>query len=177
MVGSFSVSCLFRMAEDGYQWVFFGVYGPVEKSFIESFGEELGSIRGLWEDPWCVDGDFNEILSPNERSRGGRISNTMRRFSDILNDLGLRDLSLRGEPYTWRGDHNGRLMSRLDRFLVFADWESHFNKVIQRCLPRPVSDHFLILLDSDGIRTGPCIFCFKLMWLKYEGFKEILKGG
>ena len=37
VVGSFSVSCLFRMAEDGYQWVFSWVYGPVEKSFRESF--------------------------------------------------------------------------------------------------------------------------------------------
>ena len=37
VVGSFSVSCLFRMVEDGYQWVFSRVYGPVEKSFRESF--------------------------------------------------------------------------------------------------------------------------------------------
>ena len=25
----------------------------------------------------------------------------MRRFSDVLNDLGLRDLPLQGGPYTW----------------------------------------------------------------------------
>ena len=46
----------------------------------------------------------------------------------------------------------------------------------QRCLPRPVSDHFPILLDSDGVRTGLAPFRFELMWLKYEGFKDILKG-
>ena len=94
------------------------MYGPVEKSLRESFWEELGSIKGLWEDSWCVGSDFNYILSPNERYKGDRISNTMRRFSDILNGLGLRDLSLQGRTYTWRGGHNGRLMSRLDRFLV-----------------------------------------------------------
>ena len=81
VVGSFSVSCLFRMVKDGYQWVFFGVYGPVERSLKESFWEELGLISGMWEEPWCVGGDFNEILYPNERTRGGRISNSMRRFS------------------------------------------------------------------------------------------------
>ena len=48
--------------------------------------------------------------------------------------------------------------------------------MIQRCLPRPISDHFSILLDSDGVRMGPSPFRFELMWLKYEGFKEILKG-
>ena len=46
----------------------------------------------------------------------------------------------------------------------------------QRRLPRPVSDNFPILLDSDGVRTGPTPFRFELMWLKYEGFKDILKG-
>ena len=32
------------------------------------------------------------------------------------------------------------------------------------------------MLDSEGVRTGPSPFRFELMWLKYEGFKEILKG-
>ena len=152
------------------------MYGPVENRLRESFWEELGSIKGLWEVPWCIGGDFNEIFYPNERSRGGKVSNSMRRFSDILNDLDLRDLPLQGGPYTWRGGLNGSSMSRLDRFLVTVDWESHCNKVIQSCLPRPVSDHFPILLDSDGVRMGPSPFRFELMWLKYEGFKEILKG-
>ena len=121
-------------------------------------------------------GDFNEILSPYERSKGGRISNSMRRFADILNDLELRDLPLQGGPFTWRGGLNGRSKSRLDRFVVSTDWESHCCKVIQCCLPRPVSDHCPILLDSDGVRMGPTPFRFELMWLKHEGFKETLKG-
>ena len=32
------------------------------------------------------------------------------------------------------------------------------------------------MLDSEGVRTGPSPFRFELMWLKYEGFKEIIKG-
>ena len=67
-------------------------------------------------------------------------------------------------------------MSRLDRFLVSGDWESQCNKAIQRCLPRPIFDHSPILLGSDGVRTGPSPFRFELMWLKFECFKEILKG-
>ena len=121
VVGSFSVLCLFRMTEDGFQWAFFGVYGSVENRFRESFWEELGSVKGLWDGPWCVGGDFNEILFPNERSRGGRLSNSMRRFSDVRNDLNLGDLPLQGGLYTWRGGLNGSSMSHLDRFLVTPD--------------------------------------------------------
>ena len=72
------------------------MYGPVENRLRESFWEELGSIKGLWDVPWCVGGDFSEILFPNERFRRGRFSNSMRRFSDVLNDLELRDLPLWG---------------------------------------------------------------------------------
>ena len=34
----------------------------------------------------------------NERNRVGRMSNPMRRFAEILNELGLRDIPLQGAP-------------------------------------------------------------------------------
>ena len=43
---------------------------------------------------------------------------------------------------------NSQSMSRLDRFLVSKDWECHFNGVVQSILPRPIFDHFPILLDE-----------------------------
>ena len=66
-------------------------------------------------------------------------------------------------------------MSRIDRFLVSGDWESYFSRVIQGTLPRPVSDHFPILLDGGGIILGPSPFQFEYMRLKSEGFKDLLK--
>ena len=100
----------------------------------------------------------------------------MRRFAEIVNELGLRDLPLQGGLFTWSGGRNGRSMSRLDRFLVSSDWESQFCNVAQRSFPRPISDHFPLLLDSDGVRSGPTPFRFELMWLKFRGFRELLKG-
>ena len=66
-------------------------------------------------------------------------------------------------------------MSRLDRFLVTADWENQFCNVTQSTLPRPVSDHCPVMLDCDGIRSGPSPFRFENMWLKYAGFKDTLR--
>ncbi|RVX20185.1 Transposon TX1 uncharacterized 149 kDa protein [Vitis vinifera] len=133
--------------DDGFMWFFTGVYGPTLKSYREPFWEELGAIRGLWSDPWCIGGDFNVIRFPSERSREGRLSGSMRRFSKVLDELALRDLPLQGGPYTWSGGLNGQSKSRLDRFLILEDWENHFSGVSQRTLPRPE-----------------------------EGFKELLKG-
>ena len=66
-------------------------------------------------------------------------------------------------------------MSRLNRFLVSEDWESHFNGVVQCILPRPMSNHFPILLDGGRVRRGPTPFRFENTWLKEEGFKDLLK--
>ena len=75
----FSVSCCFRNYTDGFQWMF--SYGPVVDSKREFFWEELGAVRGLWNGPWCVEGDFNMVCFPGEHRGVGRVSNSMRRFS------------------------------------------------------------------------------------------------
>ena len=175
-VGLFSVSCRFKNCEDGLLWTFTGVYGPTMKRHRELFWEELGAIRGLWPDPWCIGGDFNVVRFPNERSRERRLTESMRRFFEVIEELALRDLPLHGGLFTWSGGMNGLSRSRLDCFLISEDWENHFSGAIQCSLPRPVSDHFPILLDGGAVRRGPISFRFENMWLKGEGFKELLKG-
>ena len=58
VIGQFFVSCQFRNWEDGFLWIFSGVYGPVLNGYREDLLEELGAIWGLWEGPWCVGGDL-----------------------------------------------------------------------------------------------------------------------
>ena len=67
-VGNFSISCRLRNVEDGLVWMFTGVYGPFSREDRECMWEEIGAIRGIWDDPWCLGGDFNVILSQRERS-------------------------------------------------------------------------------------------------------------
>ncbi|RVW75252.1 hypothetical protein CK203_047132 [Vitis vinifera] len=71
--GQFTLSCRFRNVENGAIWMFTGVYGLFSKEEREALWDELGAIRGLWEDP-C-----------------------MRKFAEIVDDLGLMDLPLQGE--------------------------------------------------------------------------------
>ncbi|RVW32756.1 hypothetical protein CK203_086353 [Vitis vinifera] len=101
-------------------WVFTGVYGPFNKKDRECLWEELGAVRGLWGDPWCVGGDFNVTLAQGERSRQGRVTPAMRRFAQVMDDLELIDLPLQGA------------LSRGKR------------------LSRPISDHFPITIEGGG---------------------------
>ncbi|RVW87143.1 hypothetical protein CK203_027009 [Vitis vinifera] len=80
--GGYSISIRFRNCVDGFTWIFSGVYGPVISSEKEDFWEELSAICGLWEDPWCLGGDFNAVRFPEERRNSLRLTTEMRRFSE-----------------------------------------------------------------------------------------------
>ncbi|RVW26746.1 hypothetical protein CK203_108374 [Vitis vinifera] len=121
-VGQFSLSCRFRTLENGVIWAFTGVYGPFTRLEREWLWEEVGAIRGIWEGPWCLGGDFNITLAQGERNRQGRISSAMRRFAEVVDDLGLVDLQLQGGAFTWTGGLNNMSKARLDRFLVSPCW-------------------------------------------------------
>ena len=56
------------------------------------------------------------------------------------------------------------------------NWLDHFNEVVQSRLPRLTSDHFPILLMGGGLRRGPSPFRFENMWLKADGFTDLLRG-
>ena len=71
---------------------------------------------------------------------------------------------------------NNQSFSRIDQFLVNEEWDYRFSGSRQCVLPRPVFDHFPILLEGGGLRRGPSPFRFENMWLKVEGFKELLKA-
>ena len=92
----------------------------------------------------------------------------MRRFAQIIDDLGLVDFPLQGGSFTWSGGLNNQSRARLDRFLVTPSWLDQYSRVYQRRLPRPTSDHFPVLLEGGGIRRGPSSFKFENMWLKEQ---------
>ncbi|RVW29756.1 hypothetical protein CK203_089329 [Vitis vinifera] len=140
----------------------------------DALWEEFGAIRGMWEDPWCLGGDFNITLFPRERSSQRRISSAMRKFAEIVDDLGLVNLPLQGGEFTWNGGQNNQTWARLDRFVVSPSWIDQFSGINQCRLPRPVSDHFPITLVGGGIRRGPTPFRFENIWLKVEGFKDLV---
>ena len=47
-------------------------------------------------------------------------------------------------------------MAKLDRFLVSDDWNVHFGGLVQSLHSKPTSNHFLVLLEGEGVSArGP----------------------
>ena len=175
-VGKFTISCRFKNCEDGFCWCFSGVYGPTMKVEREGFWSEMGAIRGLWNELWCVVGDFNMIRFPSEEQRRPYVPGD----EEVLKGgWGVRSKGLASSGgwgmFTWCVGLNNRSKSRIDRFLISEDWKVHFQGAIQVVLAKSVSDHSPILLDGGGMRRRPTPFRFENMWLKEDGFKEVLR--
>ena len=103
------------------------------------------------------------------------LTTEMRRFSEVIEELRLKDLSISGGQFTWCGGLNSQAASRLDHFLVSDKWEDHFTGVFQCSLPRIVSDHCPISLEGGGVKKGKTPFHFENMWLLSNGFKELVR--
>ena len=131
-VGRFLVSCKFKNVVDQFVWAFTGVYGPNCDRDRGPLREELSGVCSWWDVPWCVGGDFNVVRFPSERSSSTSFTSAMHRFSAFISELSRIDLPLVGGNFTWSNSREIASRSRLDRFLMSADWEEKFPSVCQR---------------------------------------------
>ncbi|CAL1360133.1 unnamed protein product [Linum trigynum] len=107
--------------EGGAIWRFTGVYGWPESNEKKNTWKLIGDLSNQWSGPWLCGGDFNEILSSEEKSGGqGRDERDMEAFRDCLADTDLKDLGFQGYCFTWenRWRNGGYIEERLDRFVA-----------------------------------------------------------
>ena len=174
-MGHFSISCKFRNVLDQRDWDFSGVYGPNINRERLTMWEELAGVASWWGVPWAVDGDFNAIRNPSERLGATHFTSSMHAFSDFISSYGLRDIPMEGGLFTWSNNREDVAMSIIDRFLFLDEWDDFFPTILQKRLPRILSDHFPIILECGDFSRGWRPFRFENMWLKAEGLKERVK--
>ena len=90
----------------------------------------------------------------------------------FIRDCELLDPPLRNAPFTWSNMQESPVCKRLDRFLYSNEWEHLLPQSLQEVLPRWISDHWTIVLDTNPFKWGPTPFRFENMWLQHPSFKE-----
>ena len=81
-------------------------------------------------------------------------------MTNFIEDSGLMDISLFGGRFTWCNNRLVHTYCRLDRFLLSPDFLSKFSRLVQKVLPRSLSDHNMVSLNIDEVNWGPKPFKF-----------------
>lgn len=98
----------------------------------------------------CI-GDFNEILTQDEKKDGRRIpSKHMTKFREALEMNGLMDVGRTCQKYIWSNQHQDDTFTKeiLDRAIVNQKWRETFEHQKVDVLSMSRSDNEPILLNS-----------------------------
>ncbi|XP_072087402.1 uncharacterized protein [Arachis hypogaea] len=101
-------------------------------------------------------GDFNAIVSLDEKEGGGRGLKSVSSISEFVNFIdggGLKDLGMIGRRFTWTNRRRGQdqIRERLDRALANGEWMDYFPSASLSRLTKNGSDHVPILLDTNPV--------------------------
>ncbi|GER24988.1 RNA-directed DNA polymerase-like protein [Striga asiatica] len=155
------------------------IYASVDPYFRQKQWELLIRHHLTWGNLWFIGGDFNDILSNDEKNgglvRGEASFQSFRHFTQLLNSVACPSV---GHPFTWSNNRKGKdfVEVQLDRFLLSPDWLLKFPKVSVLHIPLVSSDHSLLLMDIVGTeQKRKHRFYFDRRWAKEEGFDECVK--
>ncbi|XP_073012252.1 uncharacterized protein [Typha latifolia] len=136
-------------SREGETWLMTQVYASNQLDQQKLLWDELVGLGSLGL-PWIVAGDFNAILSTEEKRSYawvtlGPKSST---FAKFVEEAGVCDLGYEGVPFTWCNSQLGdkRVWVRLDRALVNTDWVRKYPRSRVVHLDRSASDHAPLLV-------------------------------
>ena len=162
-------------------WKLTGFYGHPEASKRIEAWQLLRFIARMDPYPWICLGDFNEILSLDEKFGGsGRQRGLMKNFQMALEESGLSELGYKGPKFTRNNGQEGVdfIKERLDRVVANKEWcEAHpdVEVVVGAAI---CSDHSPIWVFPEGHMgrsRRPHIFRFEAEWETHKKCQKIIE--
>uniref|UniRef100_A0A803PJK4 Reverse transcriptase domain-containing protein n=1 Tax=Cannabis sativa TaxID=3483 RepID=A0A803PJK4_CANSA len=168
---------------DGTNWHFSGFYGAPNVSqriFTWELLKKLKDSAPLL--PWLVMGDFNEIISHDDKL-GGAIRNESQidAFRETVDHCNLTELNFEGERFTWHNNNSrgANVKERLDYGFINDKWTDLMATPVLKHLDFYASDHRVLLADISQsniqqVRPFKSRFRFEKIWLKEDDCLEII---
>ncbi|XP_021759621.1 uncharacterized protein LOC110724507 [Chenopodium quinoa] len=170
--------------DSGTCWRFVGLYGWPETGNKCKTWTLIRTLCDNFEGPILFGGDFNEILSYDEKEGGeDNERSVMTPFRDTLQDCDLRDLGYEGQWFTWERGLSMRTLvrERLDRFVANTKWFDLVTSSLVENLIREKSDHSPIFLKLGMHRRKKKKkkkkrFRFETYWLLDNECEQVVRG-
>jgi hypothetical protein len=99
----------------------------------------------------------------------------MSRFRQLIDEVELQELYLKGRLYTWSNERDSPTLERLDRVFASNDWVDAFPNHELSALSTQCSDHAPLLLRTDCFLPHCKRFRFENFWPKCEGYLQVVE--
>lgn len=175
-IGTFFLTAKFQDRSSQDIFYISSVYGPCQDSRRNEFWQEFRELSRWTVGPWLIGGNFNITRTADERDSTIVHHRSMADFNDVIRDLQLADPPLSGRRFTWTNDRHIPSSAKLDRFLLSPEWEDKFPLSLAQVLPRPLSDHSPILLNTSVPTNNSKPFKFEKMWLTHDTLDKDIKS-
>ncbi|GAU19619.1 hypothetical protein TSUD_383140, partial [Trifolium subterraneum] len=143
--------------EEWGEWRLACYYGYPERSRRRAAWDLLRALGNMSSIPWCIIGDFNDLLSQADKKGIHPHPNGLcMGFRQAVSDCDLIDIPIEGHQFTWiksRGTPHV-IEERLDRAMTSTSWLQLFPHVRLTNLLASHSDHSPILLQWLGGREN-----------------------
>jgi exonuclease III len=176
-----TITAHFEVTGSNQEGAITNVYGPHSQQDKDKLMKRLELIKTLvTTQNWILGGDFNMILSLEEKTGGTKkLEQDSGKFKTLIDHLKLVDIENSNGTFTWsnRRSGNQHIACRLDRFLVTEELMETGSYLESLILPKAGSDHWPLALNLD---TGEIPkykpFRFEKFWLSHPDFQQLAKS-
>lgn len=157
-----------------------GFYGHWHVSHRKYSWELMNQIGAGRTAPWCILGDFNELLFSHEMtSELQRSESQIRQFRDVVDNLNLVEISMGHTDYTWWNKRSSAqvVWGKLDKCFgnnVFRQHQPYSHVVT---IPMVTFDHHaikLIFKKFEGLIQTQRLSRFEPWWLIDEACHHLI---
>jgi len=121
-------------------------------------------------------GDFNFYRSLSDRNKSGGNINDIMIFNEIISNLGLLEIPLKGRKYTWSNMQDDPLLEQIDWVFTSANWISVYPDTLLLPLARPTADHIPCKIQIGTNIPKAQVFKFENYWADHPEFMELVKS-
>ncbi|XP_075092134.1 uncharacterized protein LOC142172421 [Nicotiana tabacum] len=173
------VTCKITRSNPGKDIFISVVYEKSKAVGREYLWEYMRVFDSTISNPWVVIGDFNNILSIDEKLGGTphKLSKSLP-FIECLQDCNLVDMGYTGQAFTWCNEIKERdiLWKILDRLVANDEWDACFSKTTIQHLTRINSDHCPLLITAENdVDNYIKYFKFLNFWVDQHNFIDIVR--
>ena len=153
-------------------WLLSAIYASPRYVERQLLWDNLSMVTGLHSFPWVIVGDFNEMLSGDDKFGGNPVSISRAfKFQECLNNCGMIGLGFSRPKFIWSNHRplSQLIQGRIDRAFANADWNVLYPETCVKHLERAYSDHCPIILSLRNYTRYqlPRPFRFQPMWLSH----------